>query len=230
MYWLLLGTGVLVAYLAGSINFAIIISTLTQKTDIRTVGNLNPGTANIGRNLGKGWGALVFFGDVGKAVVPLVLAEDLYFHFGTFQGIAGLTIMGMAGILGHRKPIFFRFKGGAGLATTMGVMAFFGPAELGIAMLIGAGIGMVIFRGKKFKLGRWIAMLIILLTPVVHLVFFYIFDERVGGVIGVGGTEPALIGAVGVLAVYIFSANIQTVIETVRGAKGSEAVDQSTDP
>lgn len=230
MYWLLLSSGVIVAYLAGSINFAIVISTLTMKTDIRTLGNLNPGTANIGRNLGRGWGALVFFGDVAKAVVPLILAEDLYFHFGTFQGIGGLMLMGMAGILGHRKPIFFKFRGGGGLATTMGVMAFFGPAELVIAMLVGAGVGTVIFKGKKFKLGRWVAMLIILLTPVVHLVVFLIFDERVGGVIGLGGNDPALIGAVGLLAVYVFFGNIQTVIETIRNGQGDNLVDQSPDP
>ena len=230
MYWLFLVSGLIVAYLVGSANFAIIISTLTNKTDIRTVGNLNPGTANIGRNLGRGWGALVFFGDVAKAVVPLIIAEDLYFHFGSFPGIAGLTLIGMAGILGHRKPIYFKFKGGGGLATTMGVLAFFGPFELVIAMFTGAGLGTLLFRKKEFKLGRWVAMFIILLTPIVHLVFALSFDTRIGGVIGIGGVEPERIGAVGVLAVYIFISNIHTIIESIRNGERPEPVDQSIDP
>jgi acyl-phosphate glycerol 3-phosphate acyltransferase len=230
MYWLFLLSGMIVAYLVGSANFAIIVSTIVGETDIRTVGNLNPGTANIGRNLGKGWGTIVFLGDVSKVVVPLIIAEDLYFNFGTFTGTAGLMLMGMAAILGHRKPIFFKFSGGGGLATTIGVLAFFGPVELFIAMILGAGLGTMLFRNKEFKVGRWMAMFIILLAPVVHLVLAFIFETRIGGVLGLGGFDPARIGAVGVLAMYIFVSNIGTVIVSVRAGTRSDPVDQSKNP
>ena len=218
MYWVFLASAVVVAYLAGSLNFAIIVSTLLGRADIRTVGNLNPGTANIGRNLGKGWGAVVFLGDVAKAVLPLIIAEQLYFHFGTFEGTAALMLIGMTAILGHRKPLFFGFKGGGGLATTIGVLMFFGPLEMLISMLIGAGAGALLFRNRDFKFGRWIAMLIILLAPVTHLVFALSMDSRIGGVIGLGGREWERIIAVALLAVYIFLSNLTTASHTIRSA------------
>lgn len=219
MYWLFLASALIVAYLAGSVNFAIIVSSLLGKTDIRTVGNLNPGTANIARNLGKGWGTVVFLGDVAKAVVPLIIAEELYFHFGTVEGTTGLMLMGMAAILGHRKPLFFGFKGGGGLATTIGVLTFFGPLEMIIAMLAGAGAGMFLFRNRQFKLGRWVAMLIILLTPVAHLVAALTVDTRIGGVVRFGGRDWERIVAVALLTAYIFLSNIVTVIETIRSQR-----------
>ncbi len=228
MYWLFLLSAMVVAYLAGSLNFAIVVSTLLGKKDIRTLGNLNPGTANVGRNLGKGWGAVVFFGDVGKAVIPLIIAEDLYFHLGTPEGILGLMLMGMAAILGHRKPIFFGFRGGGGLATTLGVLGFFGPVELLISMLVGAGVGTLLFRNREFKFGRWVSMLIILLTPLVHLLFAFLVDIKIGGVIRFGGRSWDRIIAVGLLAAYVFLSNLSTVFETVRPP--SRPVDHSGNP
>ena len=74
------------------------------------------------------------------------------------------------------------------------------------------------------------AMFIILLTPVVHLVLAFIFDARLGGILRVGGVDPARIGAVGVLAIYIVVSNIGTVIESVRAGGRNDPVDQSKDP
>jgi glycerol-3-phosphate acyltransferase PlsY len=232
MYWLFLLSALVIAYLAGSLNFAIIVSVLLGKADIRTMGNRNPGTANTARNLGKGWGAVVFLGDVGKVVVPLIVAEEIYFHSGTFTGTAGLMLITMAAILGHRKPIFFGFKGGGGLATTIGAFGFFGLAELLIAMLIGVTAGMMLFRNREFKLGRWIAMLIIFLTPLTHLVFALILETPVGGVLRFGGRYWPNVAAVAILAVYVFLSNIGTAVETIRSQKNNKAsppVDQSPD-
>ncbi len=230
MYWVFLVTAVIVAYLAGSLNFAIIVSTLLGKADIRTMGNRVPGTANIGRNFGRGWGAVVFFGDVAKVVVPLIIAEEVYFHFGTFLGTAGLMLIAMAAILGHRKPLFFRFAGGGGLATTVGAFAFFGLIELFIAMLVGAGLGMLLFKNRKFKFGRWIAMLIILLTPVVHLVSSPAIQTQTAGVLRFGGHEWYEIAAVALLSVYAFLSNIRTALETIRSGANNDAGSHVDDP
>ena len=233
MYWLFLLSALVIAYLAGSVNFAIIVSVLLGKEDIRTVGNKNPGTANIARNFGKAWGAVVFLGDVAKVVVPLIVAEEIYFHSGTFEGTGGLMLIAMAAILGHRKPVFFRFAGGGGLATTLGAFAFFGLFELLIAMFIGAGAGMILFKNREYKLGRWTAMLIIFLTPVTNLVFALILKTPVGGLLRFGGLYWPRIGAIAILAVYVFLSNLATAFETIRSGKKNSAsippVDHSAD-
>jgi len=232
MYWVFLMSSLVVAYLAGSVNFAIIISALLGKADIRTMGNRNPGTANIGRNFGRGWGAVVFLGDIAKVVVPLVIAERIYFHFGTYESSAGLMLIAMSGILGHRKPVFFGFAGGGGLATTIGAFGFFGPIELVIAMLIGAGAGGFLFKNREFAFGRWVAMLIILLTPVAHLVSSLVLMVPVAGVLRFGGHPWHEIVAVALLAFYAFLSNIRTALETIRSGQKNvkdSQVDDSQD-
>ena len=233
MYWMFLFSALIVAYVSGSVNFAIIISTFLGKGDIRTMGNLKPGTANIGRNLGRGWGTVVFFGDVAKVVVPLIIAEEVYFNIETYEGTAALMLIAMAAILGHRKPLFFGFKGGGGLATTIGAFAFFGLIELSIAMLVGAGAGMLLFGKREYRFGRWVAMLIILLTPVTHLVCALIIERPLAGALHFGGRNWPLIAAVAILSMYVFLSNMGTILQTINSqrVKDSSAspVDHSQD-
>ena len=217
MYWVFLTSALIVSYLAGSVNFAIVVATAARRTDIREVGTRNPGTANVGRNMGRGWGALVFFGDVAKAIVPLVIAEQAYFPLTGIPGTAGLVLMGMAVILGHRKPLFFGFRGGGGLATTLGVLGFFAPLELGISMLLGFVLGMVLFRNKELKLGRWVAMLIILIAPLVALLFSLLVDVPIAGRVSLGGLEWYRVLGMGVLVGYIVASNGKAVLATARG-------------
>jgi hypothetical protein len=91
--------------------------------------------------------------------------------------------------------------------------------EILISMLIGAGAGIFLFKNREFKFGRWVAMLIILLTPVTHLVTAFIVDTRLGGVIRFGGRDWERIVAVTLLAVYIFLSNLSTTFETIRANK-----------
>ena len=216
MYWVELFGGIVIAYLAGSVNTAIIVSNISTGQDIRSMGNKNPGTANIGRTLGRGWAAMVFFGDVGKAIMPMIVAERLFFSVGTTPGILALSLMGMAAVTGHIKPLYFSFKGGGGLATTLGVLGFFIPVELFISMLVGFALGMVFFKSKKFKLGRWIAMFIILLNPAVCLLTTVFLDVPIAGRIKLGGHEWSMVVAVTALVVYIVLINIKTVIHPSR--------------
>ena len=212
MYLIELAGAVILAYLAGSLNTAILVSRIVGGEDIRTLGNRNPGTTNIGRTLGRGWAAAVFFGDVGKAVVPMVIAERLFFSAETAAGMAALTSMGMSAMLGHIKPIYFHFKGGGGLATTLGVIAFFVPFELVLSMLIGFPLGMLFFKNKKYKLGRWVAMLIILMNPAICLLTTVLLDISVAGRIKIGGHPWRLLIAVTVLVAFIVLINIKTVL------------------
>ena len=222
MYWVSLAIALIVSYLAGSLNFALLITTFVKKIDIRKLGTGNPGTANIGRNIGRGWGALVFLGDVAKAILPLMIAERVCFPLTSIQGTGGLVLMGMAVILGHRKPLYFGFRGGGGLATTMGELAFFVPLELGISMLAGFLLGMLLFRNKEQKLGRWVAMLIILMTVPVAVVLSLLVDVPIAGRVSLGGLEWFRVLGVGILVLYIVASNGKTVLTTIRGSNGPE--------
>ena len=115
----------LVSYLIGSINWAVIISKL-KKFDIRKMGSGNPGTLNMSRNLGFKFGLLTFFLDDFKGAVPTLAA---FFFFGDdkfpnsefYIHDFALYLCGLCVILGHIYPVYFRFKGGKGIASTIGV-------------------------------------------------------------------------------------------------------------
>ena len=101
---------IILSYLLGSINFAYITARI-KGIDISSQGSGNPGTSNVLRTLGKGSAAFVLFGDLLKGVIPILLYyQDQYF-----------LIYGLAAILGHIYPLFYRFKGGKGVATYLGV-------------------------------------------------------------------------------------------------------------
>ncbi len=122
---LLLAIFAVCSYLFGNINWAIIISKL-KKMDIRKLGSGNPGTLNMSRNLGLGIGLLTFFLDVMKGVVPVLvvyfITRNRFFH-GTIFCVSdfGIYLCGLSVVLGHIYPVFFKFKGGKGIASTIGV-------------------------------------------------------------------------------------------------------------
>ena len=113
------------SYLFGSINWALIISKI-KRTDIRRMGSGNPGTLNMSRNLGLKIGLLTFFLDVLKGAIPTLVA---FFFFGEskFSGSEfyiydfSIYLCGLCVVLGHIYPIYFKFKGGKGIASTIGV-------------------------------------------------------------------------------------------------------------
>ena len=122
---LLLVICAILSYLFGNINWAIIISKF-KKTDIRKMGSGNPGTLNMSRNLGLGFGLLTFFLDVLKGAIPTLivffLTNGRYFIRTAFKvSDFGIFLCGLAVVLGHIYPVVFKFKGGKGIASTIGV-------------------------------------------------------------------------------------------------------------
>lgn len=113
------------SYFFGNVNWAIIISK-TKKTDIRSMGSGNPGTLNMSRNLGLKFGLLTFFLDIMKGVIP-TLAVFFVFKNKCFEGTSfaisdfAIYLCGLCVVLGHIYPIVFKFKGGKGIASTIGV-------------------------------------------------------------------------------------------------------------
>ncbi len=113
------------SYLVGSVNWALIISKI-KRSDIRKMGSGNPGTLNMSRNLGFKFGLLTFFLDVLKGAIPTLIG---FFVFGDSQFVGSefyirdfaVYLCGLCVVLGHIYPIYFKFKGGKGIASTIGV-------------------------------------------------------------------------------------------------------------
>lgn len=113
----LVATGALIiAYLLGSVCSAIIVCRVLGLPDPRTEGSHNPGTTNVLRIGGKGPAALTLLGDMLKGVVPVLVAR----HYGLEPAV--ISAVGLAAFLGHLYPVFFRFEGGKGVATALGVL------------------------------------------------------------------------------------------------------------
>ena len=106
---------VVAGYLTGSISTAIIVCRLMGLPDPRTVGSRNPGATNVARLGGKQAAVLTLLGDMLKGVLPVVAAHALH---ATPTVLAGTAL---AAFLGHLYPVFFRFRGGKGVATALGV-------------------------------------------------------------------------------------------------------------
>ena len=119
----------LVAYLIGSLSFAVIVSRAMGLSDPRTYGSGNPGATNVLRSGSKGAAILTLVLDALKGYVPVALVV----HFGPAYGLGDGTVamVGLAAFLGHLWPVFFRFRGGKGVATAAGAL-------LGIDPLLGA--------------------------------------------------------------------------------------------
>ncbi len=117
---------VILAYLLGSISFAIIFSKIFMKKDVRELGSGNAGTTNIMRTGGAKLGALTFLCDVLKGFVACLLGKLVFkyvFENGDEWAVYGAFLCGLACMLGHVFPIFFQFKGGKGIATSVGIFA-----------------------------------------------------------------------------------------------------------
>jgi glycerol-3-phosphate acyltransferase PlsY len=121
------------AYLLGSVSFAIVVSKVFRLADPRTFGSGNPGATNVLRTGNKLAAALTLLGDCVKGVIPVALA--VYYDEQLGLGDAGVAVVSFAVFAGHLWPLFFRFKGGKGVATALGVLLGLQPV-LGIATLI----------------------------------------------------------------------------------------------
>lgn len=117
----------LVAYLIGSVNFSVIISKRIAGFDVRERGSGNAGTTNMLRSVGKGPAALTLILDIAKGLVAILIA----FLIGKISDEANAAILvqlaGFFVVLGHTFPVFFGFKGGKGVATSLGVLLFINP-------------------------------------------------------------------------------------------------------
>ncbi|HEY0663898.1 MAG TPA: glycerol-3-phosphate 1-O-acyltransferase PlsY [Thiobacillaceae bacterium] len=121
-----------VAYLIGSLSFAVIVSRAMRLPDPRHYGSGNPGATNVLRTGRKAAAALTLLGDALKGWVAVELARMLAPQFGLAEDIVLLSALAV--FIGHLFPVFFRFQGGKGVATALGVLVGLNP-WLGLACL-----------------------------------------------------------------------------------------------
>lgn len=112
----------------GNISFARIIAKF-KHGDITKKGSGNPGSMNVLRNYGFKLGFLTLICDAIKGAIPALVGEIL-FGYGTSQGMIGLYLAGLCVILGHNYPVFYKFKGGKGIACALGVFLVADPLWL----------------------------------------------------------------------------------------------------
>jgi glycerol-3-phosphate acyltransferase PlsY len=123
----------LAGYLIGSLSFAVIVSRLMGLADPRSYGSGNPGATNVLRSGSRPAAVLTLALDALKGYVPVLLVLIYGPRFGLGEGTA--AFVGLAAFIGHLWPVFFRFKGGKGVATAAGVLMAINPL-LGLATLL----------------------------------------------------------------------------------------------
>ena len=156
------------AYLLGSISFGYLAGKLLKGIDVRQYGSGNAGTTNIQRTLGTVPAVVVLFLDIGKGIAAVTIAKFL--SDATFVHL----LAGLAAVIGHNWPLFFTFRGGRGIATTIGVFSGLAPIVVLVAVLIGA---LIIAITRYVSLGSIIGAIsvpitmLILRMPGIYIIF-----------------------------------------------------------
>ncbi len=134
-----------IAYLIGSINFSVILSKKMAGFDIREKGSGNAGSTNMLRSVGKKAAALTLVCDILKGVVSILIAMILGNIIQNLDKELLVQIAGIAVVVGHTFPIFFGFKGGKGVATSLGVLIL-SNWQIGLICLVFALVLMALTR------------------------------------------------------------------------------------
>ncbi|HIY78586.1 MAG TPA: glycerol-3-phosphate acyltransferase [Candidatus Borkfalkia excrementavium] len=177
-YWFVIMA--IVSYFIGCFNFAMLISRIKHK-DVRKMGSGNPGTMNMSRQFGLKIGALTLFLDMIKAGVPLMIA---YFIFrgkvfaGTDVLVSDLAryVCGVSVIIGHIYPVTMRFRGGKGIASTLGMYSFALCCETEYPWMIGLVLGILVLTLFYIWASEWGSMgslLGVSLLAIAQAVVFY---------------------------------------------------------
>lgn len=181
----------LIAYLIGSVNFAIIFSKKFAGFDVREKGSKNAGTTNVLRTVGKKAAILTLICDILKGVVAVliaILATKIWNH-------ADVEILkylaGFMAIVGHTFPVFYGFKGGKGVATSLGVLLMV-HTQIGIICLVFALIIMIATK--------WVSLGSILAATLFPILTVFMVDNYVVKIISI---------LIGLLVIFNHRTNIK---------------------
>ena len=193
---------VLAAYLIGSISFAVVVSRLFGLSDPRTYGSKNPGATNVLRSGNKKAAIATLVGDCLKGWFAVWLAMRLGPQYGVSE--TGIALVAIAVFLGHLWPVFFRFVGGKGVATALGVLLGLNP-WLGLATL-----ATWLIIAYAFRYSSLAALVSSIFAP-----FFYVL------LFGVD-VKLLAVGVMSVLLLYRHAKNIGNLISGKESRIGSK--------
>ena len=180
------------SYLIGSISSAVIICKALSLPDPRTQGSKNPGATNVLRLGGKKIAAFVLFFDGLKGAVPVFIARFIGEYYGF--GLIELTLTALCVILGHIFPVFFRFKGGKGVATYLGGL-------IAINLLAGLIFSLIwLLVAKVLKISSLAALIATALSPF----YFYLITGDL--------KSTTIISLISLLIFYTHRDNIKRLI------------------
>jgi glycerol-3-phosphate acyltransferase PlsY len=149
----------LAAYLIGSVSFGYMAGKLLKGIDIREFGSGGTGTTNIQRTLGTGPALVVLLLDAAKGYLAVIVAGAL-----TTNPSGWMLLAGLAAVAGHNWPIFHRFRGGRGIATSIGVLLGLAP----VVILISIGVGVILIAITRYvSLGSIVGSILI---PILSLI------------------------------------------------------------
>ena len=192
-----------VAYLIGSLSFAVIVSRVMGLADPRSYGSGNPGATNVLRSGNKAAAILTLLFDALKGFLPVLLVQLYGARFGLGEGTVALV--GLAAFVGHLWPVFFHFKGGKGVATAAGVLLAFNPL-LGALTLLTWIIIAVFFRYSSLA-----AIVCAAFAPLYQLLIW-----------GPGWIAMAIV-VMSLLLVWRHAANIQKLLAGTESKLGQKA-------
>ena len=184
----------LIAYLVGSLSFAVIVSRAMGLSDPRTYGSGNPGATNVLRSGSKPAAIVTLLLDAAKGWLPVMLVKWFGPACGLGEGTQALA--GIAAFLGHLYPVFFAFKGGKGVATAVGVLLAFQPL-LALATLLTFAI--IVFFTRYVSLASMVAA--------VFAPAYYLIGDGVAWT--ASGAKTLALIAMGLLLIWRHRENIQ---------------------
>lgn len=195
------------SYLIGSLSFAIIIAKIMRMDDPRSYGSGNAGATNVMRSGNKKAAALTLLGDLLKGLLVIIIARLMTQSQQYSDSIIGLC--GVFVIIGHILPIFFKFKGGKGVATAIGVM-------LGFNFWLFIGLALSWFL--VFKLTK-ISSLSAIIAAALSPVFAYLCAN--GGYWSINMGNGAYFGATLMIAVIIVLKHKENIIRLIKQEESS---------
>ena len=192
---------VIAAYLVGSLSFAVIVSRSMGLNDPRTYGSKNPGATNVLRSGSKAAAIVTLLLDVFKGWLPVMLVKWFGQPYGLGDGTVALV--GLAAFLGHLFPVFFRFVGGKGVATALGVL-------LATSWMLGLATGATwLIMAYFFRYSSLASLVAALFAPV-----YYIFG---GGV--VWPLDKSIVFSTTVMSLLLMWRHAENISRLVKGTE-----------
>jgi glycerol-3-phosphate acyltransferase PlsY len=182
------------AYLLGSVSSAILVCRMMGLPDPRTEGSNNPGATNVLRIGGKKAAAITLLGDSLKGFIPVLAAKLL----GSSEPV--LALVAMAAFLGHLYPLYFRFQGGKGVATALGV-------QFGLGWQIGGSVAAIwLLMAYGLNISSLAALVSMALAPLIVWFFW---------------PSPELVAMSVLMTLLLFWRHRSNIRNLVRGEEGA---------